>query len=66
MKITTHTDLVTFAAYAHKIGPLALLRELLANGTDPGHAALAVNQLFGDAPQFCPHCEQEIDNDDEA
>ena len=55
-----HTNLVTFAAHAHAIGPLALMRELMANGTSASHAWYAVDQLFGDAPEFCPHCHQEI------
>lgn len=64
MKIKTHTDLATFAAYAHEIGPLALLRELIENGTPTLHAVMAVNQMFGDQPTFCPHCDQEIPDDE--
>jgi len=64
-KYTLHTDLVTFAAHAHEIGPLALYQELIAAGTSVAHAWHAIDQLFGDKPEFCPHCHQEIeDNDD--
>ena len=63
-QITTHTDVVSFAAYAHEIGPLALIRELIANGTSPHHAYLAAEQLFGDRPVFCEHCHQEILDDE--
>lgn len=63
-KITTHTDLATFAAHAHEVGPLAVLREMINNGTPALHAVLAVEQLFGDMPEFCPHCHQEIIDDE--
>lgn len=59
-KIATHTDIASFAAYAHEIGPLALIRELISNGTPAHHAYMAAEQLFGDAPVFCEHCHQEI------
>ncbi len=59
-----HTDLASFARHAHEIGPLALMRELVANGTSAAHAWYAVDQLFGDQPEFCPHCHQEIIDDE--
>lgn len=63
-KITKHTELSTFAAYAHQVGPLAVLREMINNGTPALHAVMAVEQLFGDMPQFCPECHQEIVDDE--
>jgi hypothetical protein len=63
--ITTYTDPVAFAAYAHEIGPLALIRELISNGTPAHHAYMVAEQLFGDGPLFCEHCHQEIIDEDE-
>ncbi len=63
-RVQTFTDPAAFAAYAHEIGPLALIRELIANGTPALHAYLVADQLFGDTPEFCPHCHQEIVDDE--
>ncbi len=59
-KVKKHDTIVSFAAYAHGIGPVALLKEMLENGTPTNVAYYALDQLWGDQPEFCPHCNQEI------
>lgn len=64
-KATKYTDILDFVAYAHSIGPIELLKEMLANGTSVSSAMHALDQIWGDQPEFCPHCLQVIVEEDE-